>query len=120
MVGASQTAWSADLSRLRDHLNSPQYPDEEPLPDDAATQRGMSMVKITGGWVQPGKERWRAYVLFALSFIGGLLLALTSTGDNLDIIAMMGLGFVAFGLFGLAETVTGKVIWRPVSRSRDD
>ena len=108
------------MSRLRDHLNSPQYPDEEPLPDDAMTQKGLSMVKISGGWVQPGQPRWRAYVLFLFSLIGGLALMLTSTTDSFDIIAMLGAAFAAFGVFGLAETVTGKVLWRPAPRNRDD
>jgi len=104
------------LSRIREHLDSPQYPDEEPLPDDAMHQRGLSLVKISGGWVQPGRPRSRAYLFFGISLIGGLLLALTSGPGGLDIIGIFGVGFFLFGIFGVAETFVGRKLWRPATR----
>lgn len=101
------------MPRLKEHLASPQFPDEDPeKAAEDATKPGWSLVKITGGWVAPGQPRWRAYLLYGLSLGTGIFLALTSTG-GFDLLAFGGVAFAAFGVFGLAETVRGTRFPRP-------
>ena len=93
-------------------LQVAQFPDEDPALIEEAGQPGRSVARFTGGWVAAGQPRWKAYAMYGAGIIVGLILALTSTG-GFDVIAMAGVALIAFGLFGMAETLRGKHFPRP-------
>ena len=97
---------------LREHLDSPQFRDEDPPTAEDLAKPGLSLVRFTGGWVAAGQPRWKAYTIYGLSIVGGVLLALPSPG-SLALFGIFGLAFVAFGVFGTAETLRGKRFPRP-------
>jgi hypothetical protein len=97
---------------LREYLQSPQFPDEEPVDPAEAVKSGRSLAGFTGGWVAAGQPRWKAFVIYLASLIGGILLVWPAAGD-LDLVAYAGLAFIAFGVFGLVETLRGKRFPRP-------
>jgi hypothetical protein len=101
------------LPRFREHLDSPQFPDLDPDPEESPKKSGMSLTKFSGGWVAPGQPRWRAYLFYGLSLIAGFFLAITSGPGGFDLLAFGGVAAMALGVFGLTETVLGKRIWRP-------
>jgi hypothetical protein len=100
------------VQSLREHLDSPQFPDEDPPTKEELAKPGLSMLKFSGGWVAAGQPRWRAYAIFLASIIGGALLALPLPGDS-SLFLIFGLGFVVFGVFGAVETARGKRFPRP-------
>lgn len=101
------------MPSLKEHLASPQFPDEDP---DAAVDpkaSGMTLAKFSGGWVAPGQPRSKAYLFYGLSLIAGFFLTITSGPGGFDLLAFAGLAFMALGIFGIAETVRGKRFPRP-------
>lgn len=101
-----------DESPLRAHLRSPQFPDEDsPTAEDLA-KPGLSMLRISSGWVAAGQPRWKAYVIFLSSILGGIILALPGPGA-FEFFAVFGVALVALGVYGTAETVRGKRFRRP-------
>lgn len=101
------------MPSLREHLDSPQFPDE--VPDAAADsgKSGMTLAKLSGGWVAPGQPRSRAYLFYGISLVAGSLLAISSGPGGLDLIAFGGLAAMALGVFGIAETIRGRRFPRP-------
>jgi hypothetical protein len=97
---------------LREHLESPQFTDEDPPTEEDLAKPGLSLVRFTGGWVAAGQPRWKAYAIYVSSIVGGFLLALPSPG-SFALFSIFGLAFVAFGFFGTAETLRGKRFPRP-------
>ena len=95
------------MSSLRDHLDSPQFPDEDPPTKEDLAGPGLSLARFTGGWVAAGQPRRKAYAIYLSSIVGGVLLALPGPGE-LDLFGIVGLAFVVFGVFGTAETIRGK------------
>ena len=100
------------MQSLREHLESPQFPDEEPLSVEDLPARGFNLAKFTGGWVAAGQPRWKAYTIFLVSILGGLLIALTGDFDSFDLLTLAGVAFAALGVFGIAETLSGKRLIR--------
>lgn len=76
----------------------------------------MSLAKFTSGWVAPGVPRWKAYVIYVLSLVTGLFLALTPGAGGTDFLAYLGIALIGFGVFGLVETASGRKLWRPRPR----
>ena len=101
------------MSGLREHLDSPQFPDEDPDAVDDAKKSGITLAKFSGGWVAPGKPRSRAYLFYGISLVSGIFLAVTPGPGGFDLLAFGGLIFIALGLFGIAETFRGKRFPRP-------
>ena len=99
------------MPSLRGYLESPQFPDEEPPTQDDLAKPGLSLARFTGGWVAPGQPRWKAFAIFVSSIVGGIILALPP--DDLGLFAVVGIACVAFGVFGIAETLRGKRFPRP-------
>jgi len=97
---------------LREYLESPQFPDEDPPTEEDLAKPGMSIARFTGGWVAAGQPRWKAYAIFVTSIVGGGILALPAP-DGFELFSFFGLAFVAFGVFGIAETLRGKRFPRP-------
>jgi hypothetical protein len=102
----------ADRAWLRRYLESPQFPDEEPAIKDDRGRPGPSVARFTGGWVAAGQPRWKALAIHLSSIAGGLILAVPGPGD-VGLLTLGGIAFVAFGVFGIAETVRGKRFPRP-------
>jgi hypothetical protein len=100
------------LAGLREHLDSPQFPDEDPDTEAETQKSGLSLAKFSGGWVAPGKPRSRGYLFYVISLVSGAFLALTGQG-GFDLLAFGGLAFIALGIFGIAETFRGKRFPRP-------
>ena len=101
------------MPSLREHLASPQFADEDPETAAADAQKpGWSLAKISSGWIAPGQPRWRAYLMYGLSLVTGIFLALTSAG-GFDMWAVLGVALGAFGVFGVAETFRGRRFPRP-------
>ena len=53
------------LSGLRDHLDSPQFTDEN------GESTGETAFRFGGSWVKSGAPRWKGYLFYAISFFGG-------------------------------------------------
>ena len=101
------------MPSLREYLESPQFPDEEPPTADDLAKPGMSLARITGGWVAAGQPRWKAFAIYVSSVVGGILLAFPATAGLDDLFLILGIAFIAFGVFGIAETLRGKRFPRP-------
>ena len=101
------------LASLREHLESPQFPGEAPPTEEELARPGMSLARFTGGWVAAGQPRWRAYVIYISSVIGGVILAAPTGSGDPDLFQFIGVAFVALGCFGIAETIRGRRFPRP-------
>jgi hypothetical protein len=101
------------LPTLREHLDSPQFPDEDPDAEADPKASGLSLAKFSGGWVAPGQPRSKAYLFYGISLVAGFLLAISSGPGGFDLLAFGGLAFMALGAFGIAETIRGKRFPRP-------
>lgn len=101
------------MPSLREYLESPQFPDEEPQTADDLATPGLSLARLTGGWVAAGQPRWKAFAIYVSSVVGGVLLALPVTGDVDELFLIVGVAFIAFGAFGIVETLRGKRFPRP-------
>ena len=100
------------MPSLREYLESPQFPDEEPPTADDLAKPGLSLARFTGGWVAAGQPRWKAFAIYVSSVVGGILLVIPAPGD-LELFGILGVAFIAFGGFGIAETLRGKRFPRP-------
>jgi hypothetical protein len=89
------------LPTLKEHLESPQFTDEN------GESTGETVLRIGGNWVKSGVPRKKGYLFYAISFFGGLGLILTST-DGFDIFAFFGLVAVGLGIAGTIEVARGK------------
>jgi hypothetical protein len=99
---------------FREHLDSPQFTDAD------GESTGETVFRIGGTWVKSGVPRWRGYLFYLISFVGGLVLVLTSTG-GFDLLAMAGVLFVAIGVAGALETWRGVPFTIPgLSRPKDE
>jgi len=101
-----------DVPTIREHLESPQFPDEDPPSAEDLAKRGFSIARFTGGWAAAGAPRWKAYVISVSSIIVGAFLAIPGP-DDIAFLGILGLGLVAFGVFVAAETLRGKRFPRP-------
>lgn len=101
-----------DVPSLRGYLESPQFPDEEPATEDDLAKPGLSLARFTGGWVAAGRPRWKAFAIYLSSILGGVVLAVPAP-DDFGLLTVAGVAFVAFGVFGIAETLRGKRFPRP-------
>jgi len=90
------------LSRLRDHLDSPQFTDER------GETTGETAFRFGGNWVKSGVPRWKAYLFYGISFFGGIGLVLTRGPDGFDLLAYGGIAFIAIGVGGTIEIVRGR------------
>ena len=111
-ITGGQRCTLPDVSWLKEYLNSPQFPDEEPPTAEEIARPGWSLHRITGGWVAAGEPRWKAYAIYLSSLIGGIAMAIPAPGD-LDFFLFIGIALIAFGIFGIAETLRGKRFPRP-------
>jgi hypothetical protein len=97
------------MPSLRDHLDSPQYTDENGEPT------GESVIgRIGGTWVKPGVPRRRGYLFYAIVFFAGLIL--TFTGPGFDLFAMFGVFSVVIGIVGAIEVARGRPFTRIFGR----
>jgi hypothetical protein len=112
ITSRSHHSMRGPLPGLREHLDSPQFPDEEPDPD-GPKKKGMSLEAFSGGWVSPGQPRKRAYLFYGISLVAGIFLAISSGPGGFDLLAFGGIAFVGLGLFGFVETWRGQRLWRP-------
>ena len=101
-----------DVPSLRSYLESPQFPDEEPATEDTLAKPGLSLARFTGGWVAAGRPRWKAFAIYLSSLVGGFFLALPGP-DDIGLLTFAGVAFIAFGVFGIAETLRGRRFPRP-------
>jgi hypothetical protein len=101
-----------DVPSLRGYLEAPQFPDEEPPTEEDLAGSGLSLARFTGGWVAAGQPRWKAFAIYLASILGGVILAFPGP-DDLGVLAIAGVAFFAFGVFGIAETLRGKRFPRP-------
>ena len=100
------------MSALNEHLHSPQFPDEDPPTAADLAKPGLSLVRISSGWVAAGQPRWKAYTIYVSSIVGGAALALPGPGA-FEAFMFIGIALVAFGIFGTVETIRGKRFPRP-------
>lgn len=100
------------MPTLRGYLESPQFPDEEPPTEDDLARSRYSLARFTGGWVAAGQPRWKAFAIYLSSILGGVILAFP-VPDDVGLLTVAGVAFVAFGVFGVAETLRGKRFPRP-------
>lgn len=100
------------MASLREHLQSPQFPGEDPATAGDEARPGRSIARFTGGWAAAGQPRWKAYAMFLSGIVVGVFLMLTTTG-GFDLVAWIGVALIAFGIFGSAETMWGKRFPRP-------
>jgi hypothetical protein len=89
------------MPSLREHLDSPQFTDEN------GDSTGETVLRVGGAWVKSGVPRWKGYLFYAISLFGGLGLILTS-GSNFDLFAFFGVVCVGIGVAGAVETVRGR------------
>lgn len=89
------------MASLREHLDSPQFTDEN------GESTGETVLRVGGNWVKSGVPRWKGYLFYAICLLGGLGLILT-TGSNFDIFAFFGVVCVGLGAAGAIETVRGR------------
>jgi hypothetical protein len=95
------------MSRVKEHLNSPQFPGDDPPTAEDMAKPGLSLVKISSGWVAAGQPRWKAYTIYVFSIAGGIVLALPGPG-SFEAFTVVGVALAALGVFGTAETIRGK------------
>ncbi len=94
------------MPSLREHLDSPQFTDENGEPT------GESVIgRIGGTWVKPGVPRGRGYLFYAIIFCGGLALIVTA-GSGFDLFAAFGVFCVLAAIAGAIETARGKPFTR--------
>lgn len=98
---------------LREHLQSPQFPGEDPPTEEELARPGLSLARFTGGWVAAGQPRWRAYAVYVASLVGGIFLAIPTGAGDVPVLLLIGIVFTAFGVFGIAETIRGRRFPRP-------
>ena len=101
------------MASLREHLDSPQFPGEDPPTEKELAGPGISLARFTGGWVAAGQPRRKAYAIYVASLIGGVFLVIPTGAGSLDMFFFIGALFLALGIFGIAETVRGKRFPRP-------
>jgi hypothetical protein len=89
------------MTTLREHLDSPQFTDEN------GEVTGETVLRVGGNWVKSGVPRWKGYMFYAIVFFGGLGLILTS-GAELDLFAFFGIVCVVLGVAGSLEVVRGR------------
>ena len=89
------------MPSLREHLESPQFTDENGEPTGEAV-----IGRVGGSWVKPGVPRSRGYLFYAIVFFGGLFLFVT--GSGLDIIALFGIICLVVGVVGALEVARGR------------
>ena len=100
------------MPSLREHLESPQFPSEDPPTEEDLARPGLSLVRFTGGWYAPGQPRWKAYAITVSSIVVGAFLAIPGP-DDFALFGILGLALVAFGVLGATETLRGKKFPRP-------
>ena len=100
------------MPSIREHLDSPQFPDDEPATAEDLRKPGFSIAKLSGGWVGAGVPRKKAYAIYVASGITGVALAIPGPGDP-GFFGIIGVGLIAFGVFGVVETLRGKRFPRP-------
>lgn len=93
------------MSSLREHLDSPQFTDEH------GESTGETVLRVGGNWVKSGVPRKQGYLFYAICFIGGLGLILT-TGSGFDLFAFFGVICVGLGVAGSIETYRGRPFTR--------
>jgi hypothetical protein len=89
------------MPSLREHLDSPQFTDENGEPTGETV-----LGRMGGAWVKPGVPRSRGYLFYAIIFFGGLFLILT--GSGFDLFAVFGVVCVAAGIVGAIEVALGR------------
>jgi len=94
------------MPSLREHLDSPQFTDE-----NGESYGESHLGRVGGKWVKAGEPRRKAYLFYAICLFGGIGLIVTGGGE-MDIFAMFGVLCLALGLFGGAETVRNKPFTR--------
>jgi hypothetical protein len=95
---------------LRDHLDAPQFTDEH------GESTGETMFRFGGSWVRSGVPRWKGYLLYVISLVGGFALVLPLGGSGFDLISFAGLAFMAVGVVGIIETWRGRPFSNPFQR----
>ena len=100
------------MPSLREHLESPQFPGEDPPTEEDLARPVLSLVRFTGGWYAAGQPRWKAYAITVSSIVVGAFLAIPGP-DDFAFLGILGLALVAFGVLGTAETLRGKKLPRP-------
>ena len=101
------------MSGVGDHLRGVQFPDDPPITAEDLKKPGMSLARFTGGWVGAGQPRWKGYAIYVTSFIAGILMLIPLPGEQQSFFTIIGVGLLAFGIFGSVETATGRRFWRP-------
>ena len=95
------------MSRVTDHLRSPQPGDSE------ATKGGAFGLGLVLG---PGKPRWLGYGFFLAGFILGavLLLGVVDVGGDigLDLVRIIGAVGMLGAVLGALEVYRGQRIWK--------
>jgi hypothetical protein len=94
------------MPSLREHLQSPQFTDENGEPTGESV-----LSRIGGTWVKPGVPRSRGYLFYAIIFFGGLFL-IGTTGASFDLFAFFGVVCVAAGIMGAIEIARGRPFTR--------
>jgi hypothetical protein len=90
------------MPSLREHLDSPQFTDENGEPTGETV-----LGRIGGAWVKPGVPRSRGYLFYAIIFFGGLFLIGTA-GSGFDLFAFIGVVCVVLGIAGAIEIARGR------------
>lgn len=90
------------MSSLKEHLDSPQFTDEngEPLGESHIGRFG-------GNWVRQGAPRKKAYLFYGICLVGGFGLIATSNFEA-DIFSMFGALCLVLGVVGGAESIRNK------------
>ena len=99
------------MTSLREHLNSPQFTDENGEPTGETV-----LGRIGGAWVKPGVPRSRGYLFYAILFFGGLFLIGTA-GSGFDLFAFFGVVCVVVSIVGAIEIARGRPFPRLFGRS---
>jgi hypothetical protein len=81
--------------------------------DEHGESTGISMMGIGGNWSAHGQPRWRGYLLWGTSVVGGIILALTPGPGGFDLLAMGGILFLVIGILGFIEVLRGRPFRRP-------
>lgn len=69
---------------------------------------GVGMFGLGGDWAKHGQPRWRGYLLWGISIVGGVLLMLTSGPEGFDLLSFGGILFVLAGIGGVIEVFLGR------------